>query len=114
MELLIADTALRFVFVGGKGGVGKTTSSASIATCFAKRAACNRILLISTDPAHSLKDAFRQPFVPGKPTRVEGNYAGTLDVLEVDPNESLEGEVSHRIIATFVLFNIKSCTTKLK
>ena len=55
------------------------------------------MLLISTDPAHSLKDAFRQKFVPGKPTRVgEGDtYAGTLDVLEVDPIESLEEEVSY-------------------
>ena len=91
MEALIADTQLRFVFVGGKGGVGKTTSSASIATCFAKRSKFNRVLLISTDPAHSLKDAFRQKFVPGKPTRVEGL---NLDVLEVDPTDSLEAEVS--------------------
>ena len=44
---------------------GKTTSSASIATCFAQRRNFNRILLISTDPAHSLGDAFQMDFVPG-------------------------------------------------
>ena len=32
LDSLVANTNLRFIFVGGKGGVGKTTSSAAIAT----------------------------------------------------------------------------------
>ena len=32
LDSLISDTKLKFIFVGGKGGVGKTTSSAAIAT----------------------------------------------------------------------------------
>ena len=32
LDSLVADTKLKFIFVGGKGGVGKTTSSAAIAT----------------------------------------------------------------------------------
>lgn len=32
LDSLVADTNLKFIFVGGKGGVGKTTSSAAIAT----------------------------------------------------------------------------------
>ena len=32
LDSLISDTNLKFIFVGGKGGVGKTTSSAAIAT----------------------------------------------------------------------------------
>lgn len=37
LQPLVEDARLRFLFVGGKGGVGKTTSSAAIATLFAQR-----------------------------------------------------------------------------
>lgn len=90
MEELVGDLDLRFVFVGGKGGVGKTTTSASLATCFAQRPKFNRVLLISTDPAHSLGDAFMQKFTPGVPTKITDL---SLDVLEVDPGSCLEDEV---------------------
>ena len=69
---------LKFVFVGGKGGVGKTTSSSAIATLLAGR--CNqRVLLVSTDPAHSLSDAFRREF-SNEPT---SPGVANLDVMEV-------------------------------
>lgn len=42
------------VFLGGKGGVGKTTLAAALALGFADRG--ERTLLVSTDPAHSLSD----------------------------------------------------------
>jgi arsenite-transporting ATPase len=51
----IAESSPRFVFYGGKGGVGKTTSAAARAV--AEAAAGRRVLLVSTDPAHSLGDA---------------------------------------------------------
>ena len=43
------------VFFGGKGGVGKTTCAAARAVAEAARGA--RVLVVSTDPAHSLGDA---------------------------------------------------------
>jgi arsenite-transporting ATPase len=79
---------LKFIFVGGKGGVGKTTSSSAIATLLAQH--CHkRILLVSTDPAHSLSDAFRCSFsnVPTSPG------IPNLDVMEVDPAETMEAEL---------------------
>ncbi|MGH9144331.1 MAG: ArsA family ATPase, partial [Vicinamibacterales bacterium] len=42
-------------FFGGKGGAGKTTSAAAYAG--ARAAAGDRVLVVSTDPAHSLGDA---------------------------------------------------------
>uniref|UniRef100_A0A7S4HKC3 STI1 domain-containing protein n=1 Tax=Odontella aurita TaxID=265563 RepID=A0A7S4HKC3_9STRA len=82
------DSDLKFIFVGGKGGVGKTTSSSAIATLLARR--CNkRVLLVSTDPAHSLGDAFRtsfsnQPISPDLPN---------LHVMEIDPSDSMKAEM---------------------
>jgi len=47
------------VFFGGKGGVGKTTVSAAAAVRIAKADPRRRVLLLSTDPAHSLADVFQ-------------------------------------------------------
>ena len=46
----------RYTFFGGKGGTGKTTSSSAYALHLARIGA--RVLAVSTDPAHSLADAF--------------------------------------------------------
>mmetsp|Transcript_53785 Transcript_53785/g.64895 ORF Transcript_53785/g.64895 Transcript_53785/m.64895 type:complete len:565 (-) Transcript_53785:472-2166(-) len=78
---------LKFIFVGGKGGVGKTTSSSAIASLLAT--SCQkRVLLISTDPAHSLGDAWGMSFsnTPTSPTP-------NLDVMEVDPKDTMDGEL---------------------
>jgi arsenite-transporting ATPase len=46
----------KFIFFGGKGGVGKTTCSSAFSKCCAKTG--DKTLLVSTDPAHSLADIF--------------------------------------------------------
>jgi arsenite-transporting ATPase len=48
----------RFTFLAGKGGVGKTTSAASIALQLAARAPDKKYTVISVDPAHTLSDVF--------------------------------------------------------
>jgi arsenite/tail-anchored protein-transporting ATPase len=47
---------LRWILFGGKGGVGKTTCSAAFALELAARHVDRRVLLLSSDPAHSLGD----------------------------------------------------------
>ena len=46
------------LMIGGKGGVGKTTVSALTAVWLAKQNPKRKILVFSTDPAHSLSDSF--------------------------------------------------------
>ena len=50
----------RILFFGGKGGVGKTTCASALALAAAKRG--KRVLLVSTDPAHSTSDIFERLF----------------------------------------------------
>ena len=54
----ILEPSFRLVLVGGKGGVGKTTTAGAFALASATRWPDRRVLLISTDPAHSLGDLF--------------------------------------------------------
>ena len=53
----LAPAGLRLLFVAGKGGVGKTTCAAALGLAAARRRPERPVLLLSTDPAHSLGDA---------------------------------------------------------
>jgi arsenite/tail-anchored protein-transporting ATPase len=66
------------IFVGGKGGVGKSTTAAAIALQSAEQGF--KTLLISTDPAHNVGDIFRTK-IGGKTKELADN----LYALEIDP-----------------------------
>jgi arsenite-transporting ATPase len=68
---------MRVVLFTGKGGVGKTTLAAATSARLA--AAGRKVLVVSTDPAHSLGDAFGVP-LSAEPVEVEeGLSAGNID-----------------------------------
>jgi arsenite-transporting ATPase len=65
------------LFFGGKGGVGKTTCSAAFALTASGRG--KRVLLVSTDPAHSTSDIFERSIGP-----TERELFPRLSALEID------------------------------
>jgi arsenite-transporting ATPase len=58
---VVAPPGCRLLLFAGKGGVGKTTCAATGALVLAERDRQRKILLLSTDPAHSLADVIRLP-----------------------------------------------------
>ncbi|MFB6169736.1 MAG: ArsA family ATPase [Haloarculaceae archaeon] len=83
---------------GGKGGVGKTTCAAAHALALATGTTGTETLVVSTDPAHSLGDAFERD-LGGEPTAV----AEGLDAVEVDPGRGQEAyrQVVEALVAEF-------------
>ena len=84
-DLMAKGKDRKYYMVGGKGGVGKTSLSSSLAVKFAT--AGHHTLLVSTDPAHSLSDSLAQDVTGGLPVAVEGTD-GMLYAMEVDPDQA--------------------------
>ncbi|KAL3766771.1 hypothetical protein ACHAWU_007434 [Discostella pseudostelligera] len=90
----------KVVICGGKGGVGKTTTSASLAIAMAS--AGHNVALVSTDPAHSLGDALDMNLHGGSlvdvplygvvppPPALGVEEEGSLKAMEIDPTSALK------------------------
>ncbi len=89
LKELISRERSRFILFGGKGGVGKTTCAAATAIYAASTG--KKVLIISTDPAHSLGDSLGLTLNPGEETKVDA--VPNLWALEIK-NEIEESEVN--------------------
>jgi len=76
---------IKYVFFGGKGGVGKTVMAGAAALWFAQRGM--KTLLASTNPVHSLSGLLDQD-VFGRPTPVRG--VSNFLAYEIDTKDTIE------------------------
>ena len=86
---------LKYIFFGGKGGVGKTVMAGVTAMWFAQQG--RKTMLASTNPVHSLSGLLDQN-VFGQPTAVNG--VPNLWAYEIDTKETIErskNEIKNKI-----------------
>lgn len=94
-EYLIPKGKFRTVFVIGKGGVGKTTTSAALSVALAKRG--YKTLIVSLDPAHNLGDVFMVKLNDKPKKLMENLYASELDMEKLIKSylKHLENNLKH-------------------
>lgn len=89
--MLLTDAATRHaIFVGGKGGVGKTSIASSLALARAQQGA--RVLVVSTDPAHNLGHLWERPIGDDIAVLWEG-VGGRVDGVEIDPARTVDAHL---------------------
>ena len=84
-QFLLEHPQMKYMFFGGKGGVGKTVMAGAAALWIAGQG--KRTLLASTNPVHSLSSLLDQD-VFGAPTPVTG--APNLEAYEIDTKDTIE------------------------
>lgn len=88
--LLNAIDDRRAVFVGGKGGVGKTSIGSALALASARRG--SRVLVVSTDPAHNLGHLWQRAVGDEVTTLWDGS--GRVDGVEIDPARTVDAHLA--------------------
>lgn len=83
-RLMAPNGTTKYLFFGGKGGVGKTTMATSTAVWFANHG--YRTTIVSTDPTVSLSAMFDQPI--GGEKQVPIRHVPNLCGLNINPNDA--------------------------
>ncbi|MDO5492437.1 MAG: ArsA family ATPase [Nesterenkonia sp.] len=96
MLLNALSRSVQVLFLGGKGGVGKTSTASAVALHRAR--AGGRVLLVSTDPAHNIGHLWEREIGDDVVTLFrdadgDGASAGRLDAVEVDPRRTVRAHV---------------------
>jgi arsenite-transporting ATPase len=86
-ELVQTNPDLRYMFFGGKGGVGKTVVAAGVAHYFSDTLG-KKTLISSTNPVHSLSSAFGQDVLGKGTQKIDGTK--NLYALEIDISETVK------------------------
>jgi len=82
----LLEKPIKYFLFGGKGGVGKTSCASATALFFAEHG--YKTLIISTDPAHSLSDAFDKDLSGGDVISVPG--VKNLYAQEINPQKVMK------------------------
>ena len=89
---------LKYLFFGGKGGVGKTAVAGATAYYLAESLG-RKTLISSTNPVHSLSSLFGQDLWKKGTQKVEGTrnlYADEIDISSTI--ERYKGEIKDRLV----------------
>ncbi|SDJ50929.1 ArsA family ATPase [Salimicrobium halophilum] len=92
----------KVIFIGGKGGVGKSTTSAALALVRAKEG--KKTLIVSTDPAHNLGDIFHTSLTHEKEQLTENLWGMEVDAEEESKRyiegvkQNLQGLVKSKMV----------------
>ncbi len=81
----------RALFVGGKGGVGKTSIASALA--LARAQGGERVLVVSTDPAHNLGHLWERELGDAATGVWEGE-GGRVDAVEIDPAATVDAHLA--------------------
>lgn len=87
-DYLVPKEGFRVLFFIGKGGVGKTTSSAAVSLALSKKG--YKTLIVSIDPAHNLGDVFEVK-LNDKPKEIAEN----LYAMELDMEKLIKAYLKH-------------------
>ena len=83
------NSSLQLLLFGGKGGVGKTTCATAAALRLAAERTGESFLLVSTDPAHSLRDSLAGMVPPANLTVRELNAQECLAAFRAENGQKL-------------------------
>lgn len=86
--LLTLAAHRKVLFIGGKGGVGKTSVSSAVGLHQARTG--RRVLVVSTDPAHNLGHLWGRRVGDEPVLLADDQSAGVLAGVEIDPSATIE------------------------